>query len=42
MVVRYGTNEGNGEERDRFLNDLDRIVDRVVNYTGRPKQVDWR
>ena len=29
MVVRYGLNKGDGEERDRFWNELDRIVDRV-------------
>ena len=29
LVVRYGLDEGDGEERDRFWNELDRIVDRV-------------
>ena len=29
VVVGYGPNEGNGEKRERFWNDLDRIVDRV-------------
>ena len=27
VVVGYGFNEGNGEERGRFWDDLDRIVD---------------
>ena len=27
MVVGYRLSEGNGEERDRFWNDMDRIVD---------------
>ena len=31
MVVEYGPSEGDGEERDRFWNDMDRIVDRVGN-----------
>ena len=31
MMVGYGPNEGDGEERDRFWNDMDRIVDRVGN-----------
>ena len=31
MVVGYGHSEGNGEERDLFWNDMDRILDRVVN-----------
>ena len=31
VVVGYGPNEGDGEERDTFWNDLDRIVDRVAN-----------
>ena len=31
VVVGYGTNE-DGEERERFWNDLDRIVDRVGNW----------
>ena len=31
MVVGYGLTEGDGKERDRFWNDLDRIVDRVGN-----------
>ena len=31
MVERYDSSEGNGEERERFWNDLDRIVDRVGN-----------
>ena len=29
MVVGYGPNEGDGEERDRFWNDMGRILDRV-------------
>ena len=29
LVVRYGPNEGNGEERDRLWNDMYRILDRV-------------
>ena len=31
MVVGYGPNEGSGEQRERFWNDLDRNVDRVGN-----------
>ena len=31
MVVGYGPNEGNGEERERFWNDLGRTVDRIGN-----------
>ena len=31
MVEGYSPNEGDGEERDRFWNDLDRIVDKVGN-----------
>ena len=31
MVVGYGYNEENGEERDIFWNDMDRILDRVEN-----------
>ena len=31
VVVGCGPNEGNGEERERFWNDLYRIVDRVGN-----------
>ena len=31
MVVGYVPNEGDDEERERFWNDLDRIVDRVGN-----------
>ena len=31
MVVGYGSNEINGEERGRFWNDLYRTVDRVGN-----------
>ena len=27
----YGTTKGNVEERDRFWNDLDRIIDKVGN-----------
>ena len=30
-VVGYGLNEGIGEERERFWNDMDRTVDRVGN-----------
>ena len=31
VVVEYGPSEGNGEERDRFWNDIDRILNRVGN-----------
>ena len=31
LVVGYGPNEGIGEERERFWNDMDRIMDRVGN-----------
>ena len=38
--------EGNGEERERFWNDLGRIVDRIENWyrlcAGRPEWMDWR
>ena len=27
----YGLNEGDGEERGRFWNDMDRVLDRVSN-----------
>ena len=31
VVVGYGPNEGDGEERNRFWNDTDRILNRVGN-----------
>ena len=31
VVVGYGPSEGGDEERNRFLNDMDRILDRVGN-----------
>ena len=31
VVVGYGPNEGDGEERDRFWNDMDRTLDSVGN-----------
>ena len=31
VVIGYGHNEGNGEESERFWNDLDKAVDRVGN-----------
>ena len=31
VVVRYGPSEGDGEERDRFWNNMDIILDRVEN-----------
>ena len=31
MLVGYGPNEGDDEERERFCNDLDRIVNKVWN-----------
>ena len=31
MVVGYGPSEGDVEERERFWNDMDRILDIVVN-----------
>ena len=31
MVVEYGPNEGIGEERERFWNDIDRTMGRVGN-----------
>ena len=31
MVVRYSTNEGIGEESERFWNDMDRTMGRVGN-----------
>ena len=31
MVVGYGPNEGGAEERNRFWNGVDRILDRVSN-----------
>ena len=30
-MVRYGRNEGDGEERDRFWNNVDKTLDRVGN-----------
>ena len=34
VVVGYSPNEGDGEKRESFSNDLDRIVDRVGNGYG--------
>ena len=31
VVVGYGSNEGDGEEWDKFWNDMDMILDRVGN-----------
>ena len=31
VVVGYGPNEGDGEERYRFLNDMDRTLDNIGN-----------
>ena len=31
MVVEYSSNEGIGEERERFWNDMDRTMDIVGN-----------
>ena len=31
VVARYGPNEGNGEVRDRFCNDIYKIMNRVDN-----------
>ena len=31
VVVWYGPNEGDGEERDRFWNDMDRTLDSIGN-----------
>ena len=31
VVVGYGPNEGDGEERNRFWNDMDRTLDSVGN-----------
>ena len=31
VVVGYGPNERDGEERDRFWNDMDRTLDSVGN-----------
>ena len=31
VVVVYSSSDGDCEERDRFWNDLDKIVDRVSN-----------
>ena len=31
VVVGYGPSEGDGEERDRFWNDMDRTLDSVGN-----------
>ena len=48
MVVECGANEGIGEERERFWNDLDRTTDTVGNgcrlymCAGRPERMDWR
>ena len=44
MAVGYIPNEGDGEVRE-FLDDLDRVVDRVGNgiiCTGRSEQMSWR
>ena len=46
VVVGYVPNEGDGEERHRFWNDMDRVLDRVVNgyrlHSGRFKWMDKR
>ena len=49
MVVGYGPNEGHGEEREKFWNDLDRIVDRAGNgyivyimSVQISEPIDWR
>ena len=31
VVVGYGPSEGDGEERDRFCNNMDRVLDKVDN-----------
>ena len=31
MVVGYGPSEGDGEERERLWNDMDKILDSVGN-----------
>ena len=31
MVLGYGPNEGDDEERDRFWNDIDKTLDRIWN-----------
>ena len=31
MVLGYGQNEGDHEERERFWNDMDKVLDRVGN-----------
>ena len=31
VVVRYGPNEGDGEERERTWNDMDRTLDSLEN-----------
>ena len=46
VVVGYSPNES-GEERDRFCNDMDMIVDRVgigyrIMHSGRSKWMDWK
>ena len=42
----YGPNERDGEERKRFWDDLDRVVDRVGNgyrlCSVRSEWLDWR
>ena len=47
MVVGYGLNEGDDEERDRFWNDMDSTLDSVGNgyrlcILGRSKWMDRR
>ena len=31
VLVGYGPNEGDGEDRDRIWNDVDRVLDKVGN-----------
>ena len=46
VVVRYRSSEGAREERDRFGNDMDRILDRVGNgyrfFILGNLNIDWR
>ena len=46
VAVGYGPNEGDDKERERFWNDLDKVVDRVGNgyrlFAGGSEWMGWR
>ena len=41
-MVCYGPNEGDGEEKERFWNEFNRIVDRVgIRYKWCAGKFEW-